>query len=161
MTFRVRDAKADDMRFVFDTWTRSFRQHVSPEELRCGYATAQRELISHCIETGRCVVACSTEDSDERKAEDVLYGHACGQVGGDVGLVLHFVYVKDVWRRRGIGRALVEELRRTGKNRSVVVTHLPRAQTHRTLVDKVKAMGWGIAPLAPAYRYISKGLEDG
>jgi hypothetical protein len=162
MTWRIRTARPDDLRFIFDTWSKSFRQHMSPEEMRAGYGKAHREIIAQCIETSTTLVACMDgPDTEHEQPSSIIYGYAVGDTSGHVGLLLHFVYVKDVWRHHGIARALIEALRKPAQNTSVVVTHVPRAHTHRGIPELIRTMGWGTAPFAPFYRYIMKGIADG
>jgi hypothetical protein len=106
VSFRIREAKAEDIGFICDTWRGSF-QHTSLVFQAAG-VEAYRKVFA--LVTGRllkgasAVVACDAED------EDALLGHAV-----HTGPELHYVYVRggepaDSLRKVGIARALLEPL---------------------------------------------------
>ncbi len=55
-------------------------------------------IVEHYAATGDLIVACVPSMPDE------AYGWTCA---GRSPSILHYVYVKTVWRTKGVGRALV------------------------------------------------------
>ncbi len=104
-----------DAGLVFSSWLRSYWD-ARPLPLR----EVPRELffadrghhgvVTRLIGRGAVVVACS-DDPDE------IYGWMCID-----GRALHYVYVKELWRSKGVARALMASL-----PEALDVSHLTRA----------------------------------
>jgi len=97
----VRPATDDDMRFVFNSWINSFRRSPWAGVLQNHRAYAlHAETIRALIARGAVVsVACNAERPTQ------ILGWACTEQG-DLP-VLHYVYVKDFLRQRGLATALL------------------------------------------------------
>lgn len=89
----ARIATSEDLPFVYSSWFKSHRpyaKHVS--------ASILTEEIRRLVQRSKIIVAVSADYPDE------ILGYSVSD-GGDV---LHFAYVKSVYRRMGIGRGLVQ-----------------------------------------------------
>ncbi len=109
----------DDLGFVLKSWIRTYANSpwagaLSRERL----VAAIKGTITDLIERGAEVtIACS------RRRPEVIYGFVCHEAGYDWP-VIHFVFVKPLYRGMGIGKELVA--RACGESEEV-----PR-YTHRT-----------------------------
>lgn len=98
MTFRPLDP--DELPFVLDSWSLSWRTSewsgTTPNHLQ---PMVTRELVGGLIARGAHIEVAAI---GERIAGYVCYEHK----GSDS--VVHWVYVKDPYRRAGLGKALVQ-----------------------------------------------------
>lgn len=141
----IRSGRPGDAPFVIKSWLRSFNEHLRPEDRRCGYWDAHKEVIADLLTAGALLVAHDAAD------DNAILGFACGEPRLDM-LVLHYVYTKREHRRKGVARALVTELRTRTKAPTVVVTHL----TTWDIQKYCRVRDWGIAQHAPYYRTIMR-----
>jgi len=96
-----------ELRFITDAWARSFRKSTTAGFIadERWYAVMLPELKRALATPGvRTVVAYDPAEPDYD-----LYGFAAGLPSGTPPLV-YYAYVKDAYRRRGFGRALVRAL---------------------------------------------------
>lgn len=88
------------MRLILDSWAKSFRNSdhsgVIPNHM---YFAVVRELVAGLIVRGAKIVVA---DVAGRVAGWVCYEHK------DSELVLHYVYVKDMYRKQGLGSILAK-----------------------------------------------------
>lgn len=95
---------ADELKFVFDAWSNSFRKSpwagCIPNHL---YDQVSRETARTILDRGAVVlVAVTPIDGQEGRR---VMGFVVVEPNRNV---LHFLYVKEMYRRLGIGRALLE-----------------------------------------------------
>lgn len=100
---RYRAANKSDLRFVISAWTRSFaHQRKVPEGLTPKrYREALRNTVLDILRRNsvRVVVACNPLN------DRLIWGFAVYEAGPSP--VLHYCYVKEVFRGNGIGGELV------------------------------------------------------
>lgn len=100
----IRNATPQDGGFIADSWLRSYSSayHVKkvPAEV---YWRRHRDVIADLVSRSVVRVACDPADPW------TIWGWVCGEVQGGT-IVLHYVYVKDVFRGYDIGTILVREL---------------------------------------------------
>lgn len=99
LQFGIRRFKPQDLHLIFSSWIGSYSRFTP---IRGGhYPKLYDERIKALIggEHTRIRVAHSVQD------EDRIFGWAICE-----GPVLHFVFVKKIWRAKGVGRALVAAL---------------------------------------------------
>lgn len=91
--------QADEFPFVFDSWARSYRRSrwagTIPNHL---YDTVSREGSKGIIDRPNTRVVVAVAPGDERR----VMGYYVAEPG-----VLHWLYVKQAFRRMGIGRSLL------------------------------------------------------
>lgn len=101
--------------FVISSWVQSYCDFRPPGMGRALYAARQRELALRLMDEHVCRVATLPG------APDCFVGWACSNPGGDA---LHYVYVKQGYRRAGVARRLVGS---------------PKVCTHRPTTSHVRA----------------------
>jgi GNAT superfamily N-acetyltransferase len=92
----LRPAEATDRSFVFATWMRSYREvqkHIAYE----AYHTGQGRRVERLWKSS--MVAC------RESAPDTIHAWVCGSPG-----LLHYVYVPPTLRRKGLAKALVDQV---------------------------------------------------
>ncbi len=99
---RLRNATDSDVPFIFNSWLKNFR--TSPTTL--GIASPVFYQQHHKVLEGLCkraslTVACNNTDIGQ------IYGYLCCEKVEDT-LVIHFIYVKETFRRLGVARMLLE-----------------------------------------------------
>lgn len=96
----VRHPKNDDMRFVRDSWFKSYREGgLAPEVPFHVYQVGMNSLINAILgHPSDVLIAASTAVPDE------ILGWACCRPP-----FLHYVYVKQAYRRLGIATGLVRQ----------------------------------------------------
>lgn len=128
-----RRARADDVRFVFDSWLRSWRTCPAAGTIRNDmYFPVQRATIEGLIGRGaELEIACLEADVDK------ILGWSCFEVAPSGESIINYVYVKDAYLPFGLGKALVD--RAPGKK--------PGFYTHRyRQVLDACGDGWRHAP---------------
>lgn len=107
--------------FVLQSWVRAGRQ--SQWATLMGSATyyrGQQSVVERLVTTATVRVA----EVEGRPGE--LAGWACGEHHKTQGLVLHFVYVKQVYRRLGVARALIGAAEyREASHWTHIASHVP------------------------------------
>jgi len=95
-----RPVEPSEIGFVLDSWIKSYRQSdwagVVPNHL---FFSVMRETIGGLIARGAKLVGASVAGR--------LLGYVCYEHKGEDTAVLHYVYVKDPFRRKGLGKRLV------------------------------------------------------
>lgn len=113
----LRSPAAADVPFIRHSWVMSYCKHATlgdwqPERgvgsARCSssiYVPEQHALIAQILQRAQCIVACNRED------EEQIFGYVVFEEQDDRPC-FHYVYVKEKFRKLGIGRALIEEAAR-------------------------------------------------
>ena len=136
----IRDAVPEDLPFIWSGWGRSYRigdlcQGVGNDD----YFEAHRQVINILLARCTVLVACDS------RFPSVLVGFTCAEALNDGTRLLHYIYVKEDFRKdenRGyISRMLTEALDAIEPAERVVCTHRTRR------AKKVMAKnGWGYDP---------------
>lgn len=114
----------DDVPFVVDSWLESYRRSVD-HVAGPVYWSLHRELADQLLQRSVITIACHPEDPSH------IFGWSAHEMRGGL-MVLHYVYVKADFRRLGLGRGLLEEIRARGCH-----------YTHRTHVGARLMRGLG------------------
>ena len=95
---------AVDAALVFDSWCKQIRR-VAPFRSMDGQDFHEHRRIIEAL-VARCspIIAYETGHPAQR------HGYACGEVQQDGKQVLHMVYVRRIWRRRGTAGTLLKTL---------------------------------------------------
>jgi GNAT superfamily N-acetyltransferase len=127
--FRLRPFAETDRAHVDTTWRRSYSDpwsdfagipHVPGSGL---YKRIQGRAIELAMASGQTLIACAPD------LDDQILGWVCARPPH----VLHYVFVKEDFRGRGLGRALFEAALGAGLER-VYVTHVHTALTPTALI---------------------------
>jgi GNAT superfamily N-acetyltransferase len=117
-------AREKDGNFIFSSWLKSWRPYTT---LHNGYFTEQHDLIEKLIINNYAIVARVADDPTSILGY-VVWGKSAGNH------VVHYVYVKHIYRRMGIGTDLLKDTFDGNKIECIHATHVtPRG---RALCDK-------------------------
>lgn len=101
----IRNALPTDAAFVFSTWQKSYRNGSGFIRRVSGkiYYDAQREVIEALMRrpSTTVAIACNRAEADQ------IYGWICAEKHNNA-VVVHYVYVKSMFRGQGIGKALLK-----------------------------------------------------
>jgi hypothetical protein len=115
---RYRAATKDDLRFVLSSWVRSYTHRRKPPEGMSlkGWRAGVRVTIADLLRrtTTRAVVACNPLN------DTLIWGFAIFDDGPEP--VLHYCYVKEVFRGNGIGTELTR-MARNGRPGSLRISY--------------------------------------
>ena len=116
----IRAMEDGDLPLVYDSWLKSLRHDQKHRKgdaalvRDADYYRWQRDAIDDIMVQSPVWVACDPED------EGNVMGWACGMEP-----VLHYVYVKELFRGHGVARALIAKVRELGSgDEPLIVTHL-------------------------------------
>lgn len=113
--FTFRDAEEGDTNFILSSWLKSFRDSEFAKEMsNAVYFAGHQRLVKDAIARSRIVVAVNPGDPRQ------IYGWICFEQKGDYQ-VLHYFYVKEIYRGFGLGTKLFNYIRKK-----------PFVYTHRT-----------------------------
>lgn len=116
----IRPGVEDDLRFVMQTWIRSYKPVVKVNE--AVYDKEHPELIKRILRGAKLSVACSPD------VQSTIHGWACGDAG-----VLHYAYVPSAFRGRGVARALIQSVLGSYPNK-IEVSH----RFHNPVASRVR-----------------------
>lgn len=103
MSFFVRPAEANDMRFVRKHWLASARSGYAYRNMREGdFTRSYSRIIDRLLERSLVLVVASKDNPDR------LVGFSVSEHPNDKAAIVHYVYVKFDWRKVGIARALAQ-----------------------------------------------------
>jgi len=127
----LRPANETDIPFLFNTWLKSYRNSyfatLIPNPV---YFTEHHKIIESLLKDSQVIIACNENDTTQ------IYGYIVAD-NSDTALAVHYIYVKQSFRRLGIAKMLLSSLR-PDQDTAAVCTHI-------TYVTK---------PLAPKYNLI-------
>jgi len=105
----IRDFHPNDTNFIYDTWLNSLRYGNQVFGLidTVRYYEVYRAIITHILKDAQVKVACLKED------DQIILGYSVTDKDSKV----HWVYVKELWRKLGIAKDLLPKTIKT-------ITHL-------------------------------------
>ena len=94
----IRGPRPEDVPFVVQTYVRRAHRALYPSE-RAGlpWDRIAERFVARCLEDGACRIA-AWRDSD------IILGYALGHRDSADRAILHWLHVKELYRRRGIAR---------------------------------------------------------
>ena len=110
--FSIRDAVANDISFIYDTWLNSYKHDSAVgKSIRSGiYYNEYRFVIDSILEHSKVSVACKVDEPN------VIYGYLVSSPN-----VIHYIFVKDAFRRFDIATTLLASQFKQGEG--VQYTH--------------------------------------
>lgn len=122
----VRRASKPDLRFITSSWLKSNRDAPMVQGIpNTVYYHYHHKILEELIPRSLVLVACDPEDTG------YIYGWACAEVV-DTALVVHYVYVRYDWRRKGVAKAMMDVLMDAESPPAVIHTH--RTHTARKIL---------------------------
>lgn len=99
-----RQATIEDINFIKKTWLTSLRLDVDPMVESTTFYPEHEAIIGNIAKDTPCWIAADKEHPF------YIYGWGCGVVT-DSGLsLLHYIFVRPEWRRRGLALAIAKQL---------------------------------------------------
>lgn len=129
----LRPAAVTEAPFIFRNWLDSYFPEQRARLKKTVFYEGHHRLIEKLLSRSRCVVACNADDFDQ------LYGFAVGEAFGGDSLnvfALHYTYVKQPFRRMGIGTRLARELMPTG----ATLLHSHETESGRAFVGALRSV---------------------
>jgi GNAT superfamily N-acetyltransferase len=162
---RIRDAVSTDHALVLDSWRKSLRETRKRSEIDAGFSRAHRAIAETLIAECTMVVGVPLDEEGADLGPDAISGWAIGEPLEE-HLLVHYVYVKNVYRRGGLARAMLAELvgrvQRNGRSRDGK-PHLPQivltACTEKWIGNRMRRERWGFLPNVPYYRAICRMMD--
>lgn len=143
-----RERNADDRNFIIASWMRGFRNasswaHKIPSEV---YSIRHEQLVKRLLNDSHSIVACSPDDPNQ------IFGFAIYQPSIESVSIIHWIYVKQMYRKLGIGNEIFREvLMRSGHD-----LKLPVAASHET-----RALDWAANKFNVIYNpYLAFEVDD-
>jgi GNAT superfamily N-acetyltransferase len=120
LPIKIREYTLEDENFLFHSWLKTYFDALMDMKQAQGmrsdvYYQGQHKRIEGLLARGSTLVACNSED------ESQIYGWINYEDLTDGGVILHFVYVKQPFRRVGIAKRLIEIAKYS--KREVFYTH--------------------------------------
>lgn len=105
LPMKFRSRTEGDHNFIFASWMRSFRSNSQwAKQISSGiYNTKHPKLINELLANSGSIVACSSDMPDQ------IFGFAIYQPSVENIAVIHWLYVKEIYRKMGVGNALFRE----------------------------------------------------
>lgn len=128
LPYLLREATPEDESFIRNSWLTSLHDHSQLSYVqRSVYFREQNKILDYLLSTSSVLIACFPEAPDQIMGY-VVYDHIIKT------LVLHWVYVKSMFRMQGIALGMIKPLL-DPDNTVIVCTHITHAFKH--LKDKV------------------------
>lgn len=99
---RYRAMEPGDVAFVFNSWLKSYGKTLPlSEKARASYLEAWHELVGKLLKRSQVLVACDPRTPSE------IWAYLCFEEKAGA-CVVHWVYTRQLYRRWGLARRLVE-----------------------------------------------------
>lgn len=117
----IRPALVEDESFIYSSWLKSYRgANANTGVSSTVYFSRHKRRIAKILERPETVVAiaCSVEDPDS------ILGWVCFEMRRGCAVV-HFLYVKQAYRRFGIGVTLLDMVKAGAGSKPLFCSHAP------------------------------------
>lgn len=100
---RLREFAETDTNFILNSWLKHNRTAQPYDRVREDIYFYNHQLLIGSIARNAVIwVACAHDNPDE------IWGYICAEPGPENSLVVHYLYVKQRWRRFGFARQLLQ-----------------------------------------------------
>ncbi len=144
-TLVLRAPTAGDVHLIAQTYVRGARRAFERAQLSVAeWDSVAEQFVGACIDAKQAIVLGHPVSGPGDTC--AVAGYILGtrqRGGGAVRALIHWVYVTEPWRRRGLARVLVGAL--TDGADEVVITHT-KTRRHRR---EARARGWQVVSSAP------------
>lgn len=121
VTFRA--PRGDDAAFVIDSWLASNRTAPAHAAIWSeAYYRTYRPVVMALVRSSHITIAANPEDADHILGYAVWSPAKSETATHSTGFALHYVYVKEELRRRGLGAQMLRQIRPSFGDEPVVVT---------------------------------------
>lgn len=104
MKFSFRQPVEEDIDFIFNSWLESYRK-TETKMSDTVYYDKFKKILTEILQRALVLVACS----DEEKFQ--IYGYIVYE--NTDPFIVHYIYIKYVYRREGIAGSLLKEVKKT------------------------------------------------
>lgn len=140
---RIRPVNDSDISFIFNSWLRCYRATPFGRNMaNTIFYTEHHKVIERLLKTADVYVACNDLDVAD------IYGYICAERVQGI-FVVHFVYVKHMYRSLGIGKMLLNEFNHDSNVASLYTHNTLPAQK---LASKFNMVYHPYIALTPDYR---------
>jgi hypothetical protein len=113
--FLLRSRTEDDERLIFSAWIKGTLE-ASPLPAALLVPIVERHIRS-CLATAETLVACHLEGPEE------IFGFVClERTPSPAPFVVHWIYVKNQWRKVGLGAEMLSEIVPGWRTRMILAT---------------------------------------
>lgn len=103
---KIRSFKVEDTNFILNSWLKSFRNAPFAQNIASHlYYEVQKRIIEHCLKHHDVRVICVADDDNH------IVGYACFNEAGDASVNVDYIYIKSPYRRFGLAKELVKDIR--------------------------------------------------
>ena len=105
MLYKIRPVEHDDVPFIINSWLRSYWKATAHNQgiAKNAYYTYHHKLVEKAVKDELIFVAVNTHDSEQ------IFGWCCFKDQYEMH-ILHYIYVKQPFRRFGIAQALLNSI---------------------------------------------------
>lgn len=122
--FLIRKALPNDVPFITNSWLKSYRGSGEVQGIPNNqYFFFQHKLIEAIVPRSIVIVAAAKEDPH------IILGWLCAEVA-DTALLLHYAYVKNDYRKMGIGSGMLRFVKEYEQPPAIITTHATRSMQH-------------------------------
>jgi hypothetical protein len=137
-----RNLQETDKEFLFSSWLKSFRNGTMVRNIpNAVYYANHHKVIENLMRDAKTIICCNADDPS------IIYGYICYDYI-DSQFVLHFMYIKQLYRKLGIAQDLLSA---TGNDFNKLGCY-----THQTLVAIAKEESLNL--VYHPYLLFAKGL---
>jgi len=121
----LRRADEKDISFIFNSWLKSYRNSLFAKSVsNTIYFSEHHKIVEKLAKTSEIIIACNPDDPEQ------IYGYACAEKIDGI-FCLHYIYVKQPFRRLGVGNFLLNAFDRDISE--------PAVHTHQTKIAELLA----------------------
>lgn len=140
---KIRKGIASDAPFIFSSWLKSMRSGPFARDITNSvYFAESHKVIERLLKTCEVHVACDAAQEAD------IYGYICGERIDGI-FILHFIYVKHMYRNLGIGTQLLNSFAHDSGAPSMYTHH---NETAKALAAKYRMIYSPYIALTPDYR---------
>lgn len=117
ITFR--EATVEDLHFIQKSWLRTERHSFSDMCPSPVFYTEMTARIARIAQHAQCIIA------TDKEYAFFIYGFMVGRLLESGGLILHYAYVKEEWRGKGVAKSMAKAFGYKGDQR-LFITNEPK-----------------------------------
>lgn len=123
LPIKIRPATDNDVPFILNSWLKSYRDNgpIAQNVPNTIYYAGHHKILQKIIRRSQVLVACDEKD------ESQIFGYASAE-RIDGHFVLHFVYIKQQFRKMGIGTSLLNMFEHDPSTVSIFTHHTRMAE---------------------------------
>lgn len=114
----LRPYKSNDEELIYHSWLNEYKKsHFGKPIISNIFYRNHRRIIDGILERTPPIIACNKEE------EDQIYAFISGEVREDIGYIIHWIYVKGIFRGLKISKLLMDEFLKGNSKKNIYCTH--------------------------------------